>query len=255
MKLRNVPRYLLLLLGLKNDDEMAFRLVAKLGRRLIPRYRFTWPQLAWFESSTLTHVLSRFDEEAGFNAHRRLAIQQLIRLTTSVPGDTAECGTYKGCGSYLILQANRSGKMHKMHHIFDSFEGLSAPSVMDGKFWKKNDMAVGERAVADSLSEFSEFRMYKGWIPDRFADVGGAVFSFVHIDVDLYDPTLKSMEFFYGRLSKGAIVVCDDYGFTTCPGATRAIDEYLRDKPEKMVLLAGGGGFFVKGCATMDESV
>ena len=61
-------------------------------------------------------------------------------------------------------------------------------------------------------------------------------------------PTIDSVSFFYPRLSPGGILVCDDYGFTTCPGATRAIDEFFAGKPEKMLALGGGGGFVVKGC-------
>ena len=73
-------------------------------------------------------------------------------------------------------------------------------------------------------------------------------FSFVHIDVDLYDPTKDSISFFYDRLNADGIIVCDDYGFTTCPGATRACNEFLENKPEKMIALSGGGGFLIKDC-------
>ena len=39
-----------------------------------------------------------------------------------------------------------------------------------------------------------------------------------------------------------AVLLCDDYACTTCPGATEAIDRFLGDKPEKMVSLDAGGG-------------
>ena len=35
-----------------------------------------------------------------------------------------------------------------------------------------------------------------------------------------------------------------------CPGATKAMDEYLQDKPEKMGMLSDGGGFLIKGIST-----
>jgi hypothetical protein len=47
-------------------------------------------------------------------------------------------------------------------------------------------------------------------------------------------------------MQPGAVFVCDDYGFATCPGATRAVDEFLADKPEKLVALDAGGCFFMK---------
>ena len=52
------------------------------------------------------------------------------------------------------------------------------------------------------------------------------------------------------RLVDGGIFLCDDYGFDSCPRATRAVDEFLRDKPEKAISLSDGGGFFIKGCTT-----
>jgi hypothetical protein len=54
-------------------------------------------------------------------------------------------------------------------------------------------------------------------------------------------------------MNAGAVIVCDDYGQTPCPGATKAIDEYLRDKPEKMVMLSDSGGFLIKGVPTSDS--
>jgi O-methyltransferase len=36
----------------------------------------------------------------------------------------------------------------------------------------------------------------------------------------------------------------------TCPGATKAVDDFLSDKPEKMIVLPCGGGFLIKDVAT-----
>ncbi|HJW29970.1 MAG TPA: TylF/MycF/NovP-related O-methyltransferase, partial [Saprospiraceae bacterium] len=201
----------------------------------------------------LTNTLSRFDENDGFNAHRKYALQQFLRLIEGIPGDTAECGVYRGCSSYIILQANKKSGFGRTHHIFDSFEGLSRPSGKDGQYWTENDLSIDENTVMKNLREFDRVKFYKGWIPHRFEEVSNRTFSFVHVDVDLYDPTLASIAFFYDRLNMGGIFVCDDYGFLTCPGATTAIQEFLVSKPEKMVSLPGGGGFFIKGCLTAPE--
>ncbi|MEK7801719.1 MAG: TylF/MycF/NovP-related O-methyltransferase, partial [Pseudomonadota bacterium] len=189
----------------------------------------------------------------GFNAHRRFALQQLIRLVHAVPGDTAECGVYKGCGSSIILTANTQSPFDRMHHIFDSFEGLSAPAENDGSYWEENDLSISENIVEVNLNNFDKFKCYKGWIPERFEEVKSTRFSFVHVDVDLFEPTRDSISFFYDKLNAGGIFICDDYGFLTCPGATDAIHQFLASKPEKMISLPGGGGFFIKGCNTAES--
>lgn len=253
MHIRNIPKYLQLISGIKPNETLGFRLLALLARRFVPGYRLTWPELVWFQNPALKTVLTQFGEDEGFNAHRRFAIQQLLRLTVGVPGDTAECGVYKGCGSHIILSANKKSSLPRVHHIFDSFEGLSEPVSSDGEYWTANDLAISELDVTKNLSEFKDFKFYKGWIPSRFGDVDRHTFSFVHVDVDLYEPTLSSLNFFYSRITKGGVFICDDYGFKTCPGATTAIEEFLISKPEKMISLPGGGGFFIKGCLTAAE--
>ncbi|MCP9443056.1 MAG: TylF/MycF family methyltransferase [Nitrospira sp.] len=221
-----------------------------LTRRLLPNYPLTWDEIDWFYDEEFRRVLTRFGERYGFNAHRRFALQQLLRLVDGVPGDTAECGVYKGLGSFIILQANQRSCYKRMHHIFDSFEGLSAPSSSDGKHWRQFDLGFDMQRVKDNLAEFAQVSYYKGWIPERFNEVADREFAFVHVDVDLYQPTADSVSFFYERLNKGGVLLCDDYGFLTCPGATRAMDEFLEDKVEKMIFLPGGGGFFIKGTRT-----
>ena len=97
------------------------------------------------------------------------------------------------------------------------------------------------------LASFSRIQYYQGWIPERFPEVETLSFSFVHIDVDIHEPTRDSIEFFSPRLSTGGVLDCDDYGSAVCPGATKAIDDFLRDKKEKMIALSDGGGFLIKG--------
>ena len=108
--------------------------------------------------------------------------------------------------------------------------------------------------VQKALSGFSNFEFHPGWIPDRFADVADRKFSFVHIDVDLAEPTLASLAFFYPRMQAGGIIVCDDYGQGTSPGATEAVDRFLATKPERMLMLPDGGGFMIANVPTTEPT-
>jgi len=58
---------------------------------------------------------------------------------------------------------------------------------------------------------------------------------FVHIDVDLYQPTLAALEYFYPRLAAGGIIVCDDYGSLSFPGAYKAVEEFSRKYNEPIL--------------------
>lgn len=233
---------------LSDDLNDRFYWLAACGRLILPEYRFIWPQIKWWNDRWFNEYLRRFPEEE-LNAARHWDLVQLQRLVSVVPGDTAECGCYKGASSYLICSLSSvQTKWKRMHHVFDSFQGLSHPGEHDGLHWKRHDLAASEEEVARALDQFGESaRLYRGWIPERFPEVSDKRFSFVHIDVDLYEPTRDSISFFYPRLNDGGILLCDDYGSSLCPGAVRAIDDFLADKPERMITLSSGSAFLIKG--------
>ena len=107
-------------------------------------------------------------------------------------------------------------------------------------------MASDEAIIRDTLRDFDYVVYHKGWIPEKFHEVEDRRFSFIHIDVDLYQPTLNSLAFFYPRTTLGGIILSDDYGFITCPGQKRAMDLFFSDKPEEIVALPTGQGFIIK---------
>ena len=225
----------------------------RLGQELIPGYRFSWPYPDWWKNESFNQYLKQAGEEGGYNTQRRWAAAQLLRLVSHLPGDTAECGVYRGATSKIICHANTRSPHPKHHHMFDSFEGISEPHSEDGEYWHKHDLTADEQMPAEMLQEYPDKTFYKGWIPDRFDEVADRRFSFVHVDVDLYEPTLASLQFFYERMEPHAIFLCDDYHAEFCPGATKACDQFMADKVESMIGMPAAGGFFIKGWETADE--
>jgi O-methyltransferase len=235
----------------RHSQKTQFQLLEEVSRKIMPEYRLSWPYLDWWHDEPFNAYLDRFNERNSFNTGRRHLVYQLLRSLEGVPGDTVECGSLEGAGSYLIhLMNNRSGKHERWHHVFDSFRGLSAPGEGDGLHWEQGDLAVSMEEVDTNMGDFDRYTLHQGWIPDRFEEVQDKRFAFVHIDVDLHQPTFDAIEFFYPRLNEGGIILCDDYGSSLCPGATRAIDEYLANKPEKMLYMTCGSGFMIKGRET-----
>ena len=69
----------------------------------------------------------------------------------------------------------------------------------------------------------------------------------MHIDVSLYEPTLKSLEFFFPRLVDGGIIICDDYNSQQLNGVKKAWDEFfLKNKVNFLFAPSMGGSFIVK---------
>jgi O-methyltransferase len=231
--------------ALRGQEDAKFFLAERVSNIIYPRYKFAEFGRLYLYDQSFLELYERLVGTGNYHSlDRKYVLDQLVQQIYPIQGDSAECGVYEGASSYLMCR--RLVGSGKCHHVFDSFVGLSVPCKEDGPYWQQGALAAAEAVVRRNLSEFDFVRYHPGWIPDRFHEVTDLKFSFVHIDVDLYQPTLDSARFFYERLNPGGIMLCDDYGFTTCPGAKQAMDSFLGDKPEKIVHLPTGQGFIVK---------
>jgi O-methyltransferase len=179
------------------------------------------------------------------NILKQLRVNTLYHLTKYVLGHRiagafAECGCWRGQSTYIISNLMQSLGDERPFLVFDSFEGglpdktehdrvgLGDTDPEHTEKIKRHYYSSLER-VSDSLKPFPFVKLYRGWIPDVFlgSDAQAHRFALVHIDVDLYEPTRDSLEFFFPLLVKGGIIVLDDYGASIFPGTTKAVDEFL----------------------------
>ena len=181
-------------------------------------------------------------------------LQSLIRSLANVPGDIAECGVRHGKSAlYMISAMEEEQRQARTVFLFDSFEGLSDPipgrdqmdTVVDANTGKRLFDIGGPKQVMERF-EGKNVEIKTGWIPDRFGEIEDRKFALVHVDVDLYQPTKDTIEFFYSRLDPFGAMICDDYGSGSYPGAREAMDEFFADKPENIVELPQGQSFIIK---------
>ncbi len=162
---------------------------------------------------------------------------------------------WKGGSSYRL--ATIIADSQKKLHIFDSFEGgLSDKTSQDANArinmseqqieHERQIFSSTEKEVRDNLSSFSFVEYHSGWIPERFPDVSQEQFCFVHVDVDLYEPTRDSLQFFWERLVDGGVIVIDDYGYTQFPGARKAVNNFLSNNHVSLFLDSPTGGCFIQ---------
>jgi len=233
--------------GLKRDapEDQRYRAAEIAAGVVYPKFKFSeYGRLFLEDEHFLTYYRRFMDPDNWHSLDRKYTLDQLLKLALAVDGDVVECGVYKGMTAYLMCRA--VGGTGRWVHLFDSFEGLSAPGKLDGDYWVPGALGAPEAELRKTLAEFDNYHVYRGWIPQRFSEVAQRRFSFIHIDVDLYRPTLDSLEFFYPRIARGGIILMDDYGFITCPGAKRAADEFFSDKPEPILMLTTGQALVIK---------
>jgi len=202
----------------------------------------------WRNDSEFISDYRRLSPGNPYSEERKYALREFVRFTQKLPGDMAECGCYVGVSAYFMAKEAPLTNLF----LFDSFEGLPEPENRDAvppdvQAWKAGDMSTSEEMLRNNLREFDRVDVLKGWIPSRFGEIAERHFRLVHIDVDLYRPTLDSLRFFYPRMVPGGVIVMDDYGYLTCPGATQAAREFMNGKPEYILQLPTGQGVIIRG--------
>ena len=201
----------------------------------------------WLEDKQFRLKFKELSPISPYSEERKWTLREFARYALDIPGSMAECGCYQGASAYFMAGANPDVPLH----LFDSFEGLSQPDKnditarKDKRTWEKGDLSSPEKIARQTLKAFQNVHFHKGWIPERFREVAEEKFSLVHIDVDLYKPTIDSLSFFYPRMSHKGIIILDDYGSSICPGAHKAADEFMADKSEYIIHLSTMQGVII----------
>jgi hypothetical protein len=167
---------------------------------------------------------------------RRDMIILLLRtiIENNVDGVFAEVGVYRGQTAKLIHYF----VPERVLHLFDTFEGFGERSVDKEK--QLSGLSIDKLQFADTSLELvmenispitSNIYFHQGYFPDSIPDeLAIEVFAFVHLDVDLYEPTFKGLNFFYPRMNKNGFIIVHDYN--SWPGVRKAVDDFFLDKFE-----------------------
>ena len=183
-------------------------------------------------------------------------------VRADVPGSFAECGVWRG-GSVLamICTLQELGVDNRDIYLYDTFEGMTEPtehdrSVLDRpalETWREAEEsgirawhevfgpeAFNEGDVRGLLesSGYPEGRLHlvRGPVEETVPGVMPDEIALLRLDTDWYESTRHEMRHLYPRLVRGGVLLIDDYGHWE--GARRAVDEYLAEAGEQLLLTA-----------------
>ncbi len=180
------------------------------------------------EQGTLISILFFGKEPSLFWPGELLNIYEHARVMSDHGGAFAEVGVFRGASAKVISEAKSETPLY----LFDTFDGLPDTFDKTDSRFKQGMFTAEQQTVADRLSKYSSIKIYPGFFPDTAGPITDKKFSFVHLDVDLYECIKQGLEFFYPRMLPGGRIIVDDYGH--CEGVWLACDEFIANKPEKL---------------------
>jgi len=185
----------------------------------------------WAIDDTFLALWEKVRNHTLADLYRCYELRELVREVAHIPGDILEVGVWRGGTGVLLAAAAAQWKPGSSVWLCDTFEGVVKAGPHDPSY-SGGEHSDTSRAIVEGLMSrmgLDNVTVVVGTFPD---ESGGAVecnaISLCHIDVDVYQSAADIVGWALPRMERGAIMVFDDYGFSTCKGITRLVDE-LRD--------------------------
>lgn len=191
-----------------------------------------------------------WDYENGFywfshpsRLNKMLAHYELYKTIVGLPGHVFELGVYKGTSLLRLASFRNALESDASRKIvgFDAFgrfptDKLSLSEDMD--LIKRFEGAGGEGLTVPELSSilerkcFQNVSLVKGnvfdTLPNYLVENPETRIAFLHLDMDVKEPTVFALNELYARVVPGGLIVFDDYN--AVKGATEAVDEFIAQK-------------------------
>lgn len=174
--------------------------------------------------------------------YRCYELWQLVKKVQSLNPHAAilEVGVWRGGTAAVMAQQLANVKSKATLYLADTFSGVAKAGSNDSFYTGGEHSDTSQYIVEDLLknkSRYPHFKILKGIFPEDTADkiLITEQFGLCHIDVDVYTSAKDILEWVWDKLIPGAVVVFDDYGFHSCTGVTKLVEEY-RDHDDMQII-------------------
>jgi hypothetical protein len=176
------------------------------------------------------------------------AVKYVIRR--GIPGDIVECGVWRGGSMMAAARTLLSmGATDRDLYLFDTFEGMSAPSEADvdlagrraatvlagasksdaSSYWCYASLEDVQASLAKVGYPANRIHYVRGKVEDTVPAQAPQQIALLRLDTDWYESTRHELEHLYPRLSPGGVLIIDDYGHWK--GSRKATDEFIAATP------------------------
>jgi len=167
----------------------------------------------------------------------------------SLDGDFVECGVNKGSLARAIIHFINFGSLPKRFYLLDTFSGLVDECISDDERSMGCHAGGYEECFAEVQQTFKSFDnvvLVRGVVPHTLTEVKSEKIAFLSIDMNCALPEIAAAEYFWDKLSSGAIIVVDDYGWQRSIAQKRAFDEFAMKRNTRVLPLPTGQGLIFK---------
>lgn len=167
-----------------------------------------------------------------------------------LPGDFVECGVNRGALASTVISYVDFGRLDKRFYLLDTFRGFVPEYLTDEE--RRRERRSGKR-YTDCYQELvkrfgclANVVIVPGPVPDTLPLVTSERLAYLSIDMNCAFPELAAAEYFWDRLTSGAVMVLDDYGWTGHEQQKAAFDQFAQQRGVQVLALPTGQGLIFK---------
>lgn len=145
-----------------------------------------------------------------------------------ISGSVGEAGVFRG---EFAKHINKYFSDRNCY-LFDTFEGFTEHDIareqkesLTSAEYLKN---VNVNDVLAKMPNRDKIILRVGRFPETAQGINDT-FAFVNLDMDLYEPTIEGLRFFYPKMSEGGVILIHDYFSEAYPNIEQSVDDYERE--------------------------
>lgn len=163
-------------------------------------------------------------------------------------GDFVECGVNRG--GYAVSLMHYLNFKDKKFYLFDTFKGLVESQVSE----EESDIYATYKDyyedcfedVQKTFKNFDNAVLVRGTVPESLSTVSIDKVAFISIDMNCVAPEIAAAEYFWDKMTSGAMMVLDDYGWPSHHHQKVAFDKFAKERDIYILSLPTGQGVLLK---------
>lgn len=168
----------------------------------------------------------------------------------AIPGDFAECGVNRGGYALTAILYTDFPARGKRFFLLDTFDDLPAEQISAAERQRGIGRGAYGDCYEDVLRTFAPFAaetvVVRGKVPETLSRITAERLAFLSLDMNLREPEVAAAEYLWEKLSPGAAILLDDYGWRKHEEQKHAFDQFAARRDVPLLALPTGQALILK---------
>ena len=206
--------------------------------------------VSFLKNSNFLKAYNRACKKVGHDAKIHFRIHQIFwagEYSKRIKGDIVEVGTGTGFSMLALLSFLKNwNKGNKKLYLFDTFSPYKVDEFGNLTSNKSKYYASSYEETRKNFQGFKRVHFVKGDVYKTLKKYKNLKIFLVHVDLNYAEAEVYSLKFFWKNISKGGIVILDDYAYAGRNRQFVYINKLAKKLNFSILTVPSGQGIIIK---------